>query len=403
MKKMLIVLVMSSSFFGSAFTNDCLGTQGSLQNSSNLPIKLEAGSGIDSSILTTGIQEWNNCANLGFPSFSTQGDDYSAIIRVQYNSGQNRAGGCGSLAEEEATTGGAPGSRVLTLYAQGTDTRGNPFTCNDLANNLAHELGHFLGLADLTDVTGPCRDVRSIMRPQSGDRAITADDCAKVDTMWQTQEEFCQENPTNPLCRDIKKADPCSPSSEPMESCNHSPILIDLGGDNIQAGGPGTAIDYDLYNDGNPVHIQWVQANQDDAFLVRDINANGIVDNGSELFGNGTVLEITEELAGDGFEALAQFDIASLGGNGDKYISSADQVWKQLALWIDADADGICHDSEMIDLESVGITRLSITPHRVGRIDEYGNLYRYWDWAYQNGNQRKKVRMIDIFFKEITH
>lgn len=45
--------------------------------------------------------------------------------------------------------------------------------------------------------------------------------------------------------------------------------------------------------------------------LVRDLNGNGLIDNGTELFGNSTILS-NNETAANGFEALKELD-----SNGD--------------------------------------------------------------------------------------
>ena len=45
----------------------------------------------------------------------------------------------------------------------------------------------------------------------------------------------------------------------------------------------------------------------DDGFLVRDINGNGTIDTGRELFGDNTLLS-DGTIAANGFEALADLD-----------------------------------------------------------------------------------------------
>ncbi|WP_296645077.1 hypothetical protein [Roseinatronobacter sp.] len=71
----------------------------------------------------------------------------------------------------------------------------------------------------------------------------------------------------------------------------------------------------------------WVAA--DDGLLVLDVNGNGRIDNGSELFGDQTG-------HAHGFLALAQHD-----DNGDGVIDEADTVYGQLRIWQDLNQDGI--------------------------------------------------------------
>lgn len=73
------------------------------------------------------------------------------------------------------------------------------------------------------------------------------------------------------------------------ESCYNDPLLIDLGQDGVHLGGKGIRVAFDINARGQKEFIQWVAANGNEAFLVRDINGNGQIDDGSELFGNGTV------------------------------------------------------------------------------------------------------------------
>lgn len=135
---------------------------------------------------------------------------------------------------------------------------------------------------------------------------------------------------------------PCAPCC--------SPLLIDVNGDGINLGPRGEGVYFDLHADGDPVHMQWVRVNEDEAFLVVDLNQNGIADDGSELFGQGTTLILSGEKARNGFIALAQYDLPLLGGNNDRLITQDDAIWPMLSLWTDSNADGQSVPSEMTAL-----------------------------------------------------
>ncbi|MBS1829477.1 MAG: VCBS repeat-containing protein [Acidobacteria bacterium] len=76
-------------------------------------------------------------------------------------------------------------------------------------------------------------------------------------------------------------------------------------------------IAFDLNTDGTPEQIAFLASGS--GFLVLDANADGVVNNGSELFGPQT---------GDGFAELAAFDSDANG-----WIDEADPVFAKLQIW----------------------------------------------------------------------
>ncbi len=92
------------------------------------------------------------------------------------------------------------------------------------------------------------------------------------------------------------------------------PLIIDLDGDGFEtvAVSDGIFFDHDL--DGFAETSSWVD--NDDGVLAIDVNNNGIIDDGSELFGD-HFLKSDGTLATSGFDALADFD-----SNGDGKVSA---------------------------------------------------------------------------------
>ena len=150
-------------------------------------------------------------------------------------------------------------------------------------------------------------------------------------------------------------------------SAECSPIVIDLGNNGISLGEAGVGVYFDINADGVRDHVQWVRSGGDEGFLALDRNGNGVVDDGSELFGVGTPLILEGRTAPNGFVGLAQYDSRQLGGNDDGLITEADAIWPQLRIWVDANADGVSTYSEMRTLTSYGITALETIP----RIHKY--------------------------------
>ena len=67
-----------------------------------------------------------------------------------------------------------------------------------------------------------------------------------------------------------------------------SPIAIDLDGDGIETVSVANGALFDHADDGFAERTGWVSS--DDGLLARDINGNGTIDSGRELFGSETLL-----------------------------------------------------------------------------------------------------------------
>lgn len=175
-----------------------------------------------------------------------------------------------------------------------------------------------------------------------------------------------------------------------------SPIVVDTRRDGIQLGPAGRSVSFDVNADGFRESVQWVRPGGDEAFLALDRNRNGLVDDGSELFGVGTPL-LEGGNAPNGFVGLAQYDLPLLGGNNDGVISRADAIWPELSLWLDTDADGVATRKEMRRPESFGLTSFGIIPKVRRYIDRAGNSLPYWAWAMTSGRP-KRTLMVDVYF-----
>lgn len=154
-----------------------------------------------------------------------------------------------------------------------------------------------------------------------------------------------------------------------------SPVVIDLAGDGLTLTGATNGVAFDLNGDGVREQLSWTAPGSDDAWLVLDRNQNGTIDGGAELFGNFTSQPPSNEP--NGFLALAVFDVADAGGNGDGWIDPADAVFAQLRVWRDENHDGVSQPDELLPLGEAGISRLSTEYRLSKRRDEWGNVFRY--------------------------
>ncbi|QED92247.1 hypothetical protein EZJ17_06220 [Eikenella exigua] len=111
----------------------------------------------------------------------------------------------------------------------------------------------------------------------------------------------------------------------------------------------GSLFDHD--GDGIRTASGWV--GKEDGLLVYDRNGDGIINNGSELFGEATHLK-NGGTAEHGFAALADLD-----DNGDGKIDAADKAFSSLRVWRDLNQDGISQEGELLTLEQAKVQSLS--------------------------------------------
>jgi hypothetical protein len=124
--------------------------------------------GMDSSILQDGMSSWNNCSGNAIPNMSTTNTNPDApVVRVNFVNGN--------------APDNHPGSYDITfktITISADDSSGDPYSLDGLKTLLRDELGHALGL---DDVTGSNCLMGGTL---TGVKGVSSTDCSFLQNMW---------------------------------------------------------------------------------------------------------------------------------------------------------------------------------------------------------------------------
>lgn len=364
-------------------------------------ISLQTSGNIGPVTIGAGENYWTGaCGQTGsIPNLLVNNNYADLQITVSYH------GGIGNIACGQTTwVAPFPGSQQtpisIDLYEYGPDMAGQITACNP-TDSLAHEIGHVLGLGDISST----QCVGEIMGPRvSGQtRSVLSDDCATADRNWTTPSEGpgSSGGGFDPGSSDGGGSEnegmPCFPGIDP--NCPSSPIIINFENGGYRLTGANAPVRFDMVGNGHPLLMGWTAAGADEAFLWLDRNHSGMVSSGAELFGNFTPLR-NGNLAKNGFEALAEFD-----ANHDDVIDYRDPIWSHLQPWRDLNHNGISEPSEISALGDSDVTAIDLRYHWTGRRDRWGNAFRYGSHVLINSKSHRGARsegVYDIFFVTIS-
>lgn len=123
--------------------------------------------------------------------------------------------------------------------------------------------------------------------------------------------------------------------------------------------------------------------------MVRDLNHDGDINDGSELFGSATTLANGTK-AKEGYAALSDLD-----DNHDTMLTGSDQAFAELSLWIDANLNAQTEEGEILSLSEAHISSLHLSNNQINRIDK-GNIVAQTSlFTFDEG---RSFEMADLWF-----
>jgi hypothetical protein len=127
------------------------------------------------------IDYWRACSGYGtdFPALVIAGEPGIRSIRIHYAEPSAVPLRCGMFL-----------GHSIVLHDEASDHEGRPMSCGALAQNLAHELGHVLGLGHLED-RHRCRThiMGPVTRSSMYGRRVSDEECAAAGARWLTEPE----------------------------------------------------------------------------------------------------------------------------------------------------------------------------------------------------------------------
>jgi VCBS repeat-containing protein len=167
-----------------------------------------------------------------------------------------------------------------------------------------------------------------------------------------------------------------------------TPLILDLNNDGVHTLAADDVVQYDLLGTGTPASVGW--SSPEDGFLVFDINNDGVINDGSEMFGEATRLS-SGGLASNGFEALIDLDF-----NLDGVLDLNDPLFSDLQIWKDANSDGITDLGELFGLAEQNIVSFDVHPQEADRLENGNQIKLISTYSTGDGMQHE---IADVWLK----
>ncbi|MET0208873.1 MAG: hypothetical protein ABW220_07500, partial [Burkholderiaceae bacterium] len=154
-----------------------------------------------------------------------------------------------------------------------------------------------------------------------------------------------------------------------MRDAEYCPLVLDLDGNGVSTlpMARWQPIHFDHDANGYAELTGWVAPG--DGLLVRDLDGNGRIDSGRELFGQQSLLA-SGATALHGFQALEAFDL-----NGDHQVDAAEIQDAGIQVWRDVNSNGETDEGELLDAAQVGVHTLLLAHADRREVDASGNTH----------------------------
>jgi hypothetical protein len=167
-----------------------------------------------------------------------------------------------------------------------------------------------------------------------------------------------------------------------------SPVIVDTTNKGLHFTDPakGEYVSFDMQGNGVYLKVSWPQHGSGNAWLALDRDGDGMIKDGTELFGNFTPHSdggVPNHPNPNGFLALDWYDQPAQGGDMNLILDKRDAIWPKLRLWIDEHCykqpDTPCRSrpDELHTLESKGVTSISLVWAASVKTDAVGNQFKF--------------------------
>jgi hypothetical protein len=176
-----------------------------------------------------------------------------------------------------------------------------------------------------------------------------------------------------------------------------TPLVLDLNGDGVQTTSINDGTQFDLLATGSKQNVGWVS--KQDGLLAMDLNDDGQINSGAELFGDHTQLA-DGSLAKDGWAALRALD-----SNQDGKIDAQDAKFNLLRVWEDADGDGTTDAGELHSLVDAGVASINLVADN-NIVQQNGNVVQAFSTFTSTDGSTHQIADVGLAVKPtepITH